>query len=69
MYRQRIRSGKLKSVGYDFGRKILEVELHRGDIYQFFEVPQSMYYTLMAAESKNTYFDFFIYRKFPMRRL
>jgi hypothetical protein len=56
--RQTVESSLIRSVGYDLFTSILEVEL--GDerrLYQYFDVPYSIYCELMEADSKGAYFN------------
>jgi hypothetical protein len=57
MNRTAVSSSNLASVGYDAAQRILEIEFLTGSIYQYFNVPQSVYAGLMAAESHGRYFD------------
>jgi len=45
-------SSNVASVGYDPKTQTLEVEFHNGTVYQYFDVPQSVYDAFMSAESK-----------------
>ena len=56
MDRQPIQSSNLRSIGYDQNTNILEIEFHSGGVYQYFNVPESIYLALMKAVSKGTYF-------------
>lgn len=57
MERTRVSSSNLASVGYDEANEILEIEFNHGGIYQYFDVPSSVYEGLMNASSHGTYFD------------
>ena len=57
MERKRVSSSNLSSVGYDDTNEILEIEFNNGGIYQYFDVPSSIYEALMNASSHGTYFD------------
>ena len=57
MNRTAVSSSNLASVGYDPGNLILEIEFHKGAIYQYFDVPDNIYQGLMQADSKGTYFN------------
>lgn len=57
MERLRVSSSNLASVGYDETNEILEIEFNHGGIYQYFDVPSSVYEGLMNASSHGTYFD------------
>lgn len=55
MNRQYVTSSHIVSIGYDPYNMILEVEFNTGAIYQYYDIPQSIYDGLMAAESHGTY--------------
>ena len=50
-------SKTLRTVGYDTGRQLLQIEFQNRSFYQYFEVPQSVYEELMQASSKGAYFN------------
>jgi lysyl-tRNA synthetase class 2 len=50
-------STTLRTVGYDNERRLLQIEFHNRSIYQYFEVPATVYEELMKAPSKGTYFN------------
>lgn len=52
-----VRSSALRSVGYDQGQRVLEIEFTNGAVYQYFDVPAEVYGGLMAAESHGRYFN------------
>lgn len=55
MKRQAVDSSNLASVGYD--PQTLEIEFKHGGIYQYYNVPKSVYDGLMNASSHGQYFD------------
>jgi len=55
MNRTPVSSSNLASVGYDPENMILEIEFHNGGIYQYFNVPESVYRSLMSADSHGKY--------------
>ncbi|WP_462380256.1 KTSC domain-containing protein [Pseudomonas sp. Marseille-QA0892] len=57
MRRKPIASEALVSIGYDARRQVLEVEFDGGDVYRYRDVPIEVYETLLAAESKGTWFN------------
>jgi len=57
MDRESVYSSNLSSVGYDPSSQTLEVKFNHGGIYQYFNVPESVYNGLMNANSKGQYFD------------
>ena len=54
--RTSLESDLLASVGYDEDVSSLEVEFRNGSVYRYFAVPQSVFYGLMSAPSKGTFF-------------
>jgi hypothetical protein len=48
MRRRRVNSSSLRSVGYDPRSRILEIEFHRGTIYQYLDVSQTVFEALLA---------------------
>ena len=56
MRRQPVTSSNLASVGYDPATQTLEIEFHHGGVYQYFDVPQSIYDGLMGPGSKGQFF-------------
>lgn len=64
-----VQSSLLRSVDYDSLNKVLEVELHHGEVYQYIGVPASAYKSLMSAESHGKYFNAQIKGIYPYRQL
>jgi hypothetical protein len=60
MRRVAVQSSNIASVGYDPTSSTLEIEFHNGGIYQYSNVPESIYNGIMSAASKGTYFDQYI---------
>ena len=56
MIRQPVSSSNLSSIGYDSESHTLEIEFHSGGVYQYFDVPQSVYDALMSAPSHGSFF-------------
>lgn len=57
MQRDNVNSSNLASVGYDADSNTLEVQFKYGGIYQYSNVPESVYTGLMNASSHGQYFD------------
>lgn len=57
MNRTSVSSSNLNSIGYDEESRILEIEFNTGSVYQYVDVPESIYEGLMNAESHGKYFD------------
>ena len=61
-------SSHVSEIGYDPDAMVLEVLFNNGDVYQYFDVPESLYQELMAADSQGTFlhkhvYDFYRYIK------
>ena len=56
MIRQTVSSSNIRSIGYVSKSQTLEIEFHSGGIYQYFNVPESIYNALMSASSHGSYF-------------
>ena len=69
MQRIPVNSSNLASVGYDQTSKVLEIEFHRGGIYQYLDVPEIEYRGLMQADSHGTYFRVNIRDRYRCNRL
>ncbi|WP_027633369.1 KTSC domain-containing protein [Clostridium hydrogeniformans] len=55
MERTIVSSSNIYSIGYDSYSKTLEVQFHTGSIYQYYNVPQSVYSGIMSASSHGSY--------------
>jgi hypothetical protein len=62
-------SSVIRSVGYDPGLALLEIEFVTDRIYRFHLVPRRVWDELMRAPAKGHYFDRAIRGKFPTGRL
>lgn len=64
MIRKEVRSTNIRSVGYDPESNTLEIEFHSGSVYQYYNVPQTIYDELMRASSHGSYFHKHIRTKY-----
>lgn len=64
MIRQSVSSSAIRSVGYDASKRILEIQFTSFTTYRYRNVPESIYYGLMNASSKGTYFNRYIKDRF-----
>jgi hypothetical protein len=68
MVRQYVVSSSIRSVGFDAGSNVLEIEFSTGGVYQFHGVPESMFDELLSAPSIAKYFQHRIKESFdPLR--
>ncbi len=56
MNRVSVSSSNIAQIGYSPESSTLEILFHTGSVYQYFNVPASVYSALMNAYSKGTYF-------------
>jgi len=69
MNRTTVDSTNLKSIGYDFDKKILEIEFLTKSVYQYMEVPISIYTKLVKSNSKGEFFYHSIRGKFQFKKI
>jgi hypothetical protein len=61
-------SSMLASVAYSTDAT-LDLEFRSGATYRYFDVPQTVFQGLIAAESKGAYFNRNLRNRFPYQRL
>lgn len=69
MSRTPVSSSNLASVGYDPQQHILEVEFLGGAVYQYYNVPEQVYRSLMSASSHGGYFSAYIRNSYQYSQL
>jgi hypothetical protein len=69
MLRQAVTSGTIQSVGYSPLSGTLEIEFTNGSLYQYSDVPESVYRELMTASSHGTYFNEHIREWYRSRKI
>ena len=47
----------MRSIGYEAARGVLEIEFQSGAVYEYLDVPESVYSAFQQAESKGQYFN------------
>lgn len=57
MKRVFVQSSNISSIGYDENQSILQVEFNNGSIYNYYNVPKTIYSELINAESHGKYLD------------
>ena len=62
-----VASSKLSAVGYENG--VLHVRFNSGALYEYTNVPVSVYQSLMNAASHGSYFSAHIRNVYPYRRI
>jgi hypothetical protein len=69
MNRTSVSSSNLRSIGYDSATNTLEIAFHGGRVYQYFNVPKSVYHGLMNAASHGKYHHRRIKDRYPYERI
>ncbi len=57
MDRTTVSSSNIASIGYDVASATLEVEFNSGAVYQYFDVPESIYQDFLTADSKGSFLN------------
>ena len=66
MEKQNLESSVVRAAGYTY---VLEIEFLSGRVYQYFDVPESIYMGFLDSDSKGRYFNAHIRGKFPYREI
>jgi hypothetical protein len=66
MERQDVESTVIQSTGYSM---VLEIEFQSGRVYQYYDVPVSIFLEFMNAESKGKYFNAHIRNQYKYREI
>ena len=69
MDRNYIASSNIASIGYDEAAETLEVEFLNGSIYQYYNIPASLYQRLMQEGSKGRFLNTYIKNAYPYSRV
>lgn len=64
MIKEYVNSSMIMSYGYDLETCILEIEFRNGEIWQYHDFPEYMWYEFQAADSKGKYFHANIKKEF-----
>jgi hypothetical protein len=60
MHRTIVNSSNIQSIGYDVQSAVLEVEFKSGDVYQYFNLPDSLYQRFLQASSHGQFLNDYI---------
>lgn len=63
-----VASSSLASVGYRAHDRVLEVRFQRGVVYEYLDVPEDVFASLLTADSKGRYFNQAVRNCFEYRR-
>ncbi|MET3591804.1 hypothetical protein ABID26_001188 [Mesorhizobium shonense] len=68
MDRQAANSTTIASFGYDPIIEVLEVEFHKSGVYQYFNVPASVFEQFLAAPSHGVFLNTYIKGQYPFEK-
>ena len=57
MERQYVESSNIKSIGFDESTSVLEVEFNNCVVWQYYDVPEYIWYEFLNAEYKGKFFN------------
>lgn len=60
MKRTTVQSSNIASIGYDLKSRTLEIEFLDGSVYQYFDVPETLFNGIMKADSHGKYLNEYI---------
>jgi hypothetical protein len=69
MERRRISSSKIRGVGYDAKRQVLEIEFNDGRVMEYSGVSPEVHRRFMNAPSPVSFFEDKIAEEYPARRV
>jgi hypothetical protein len=69
MEREQVFSSTIISMGYDEASETLEVEFKNGGVYQYYNVPKSIYQQFIEAGSKGQFHHLYIKNGYPFSRV
>jgi KTSC domain-containing protein len=69
MDRKRVNTSSIRSVGYDPGKQVLEVEFTSGSIVQYTGVSPEVHRRFMSSPSPGSFFQDQIDENFPATRI
>ena len=58
-----------RSIGYDESSLTLEIEFRSGEVWQYLDVPASVYYAMLVSKSIGQFFQAHIRNKFKEKRV
>jgi len=67
--RKRVSASTLRSVGYDAGQQVLEIEFSGGSIVQYTGVSPEVHRRVMSSPSPGSFFQDQIDENFPSKRI
>lgn len=69
MEREMVASSTILSAGYEAASETLEVEFKGGSLYQYYNVPESVYHDFIASDSKGKFLHVYIKSSYPCSRV
>jgi hypothetical protein len=66
--RKRVNSSRIRAVGYDERKQVLEVEFSNGQVWQYSRVSPEVHRRFMAAPNPTSFFDDRVAEEYTGRR-
>jgi hypothetical protein len=67
--RQRVSASNIRSVGYDAGKQVLEIEFSSGSVMQYTGVSAEVHRRFMSSPSPGSFYQDQIDEHFPSKRI
>lgn len=69
MINQMVLSSEIEWIGYEQKKNMLRVEFIAGSIYQYEQVPETLFQAFLEAPSHGRFFDTQVKGRYPYRRI
>ncbi len=69
MVNQMVLSREIEWIGYEHKRNMMQVEFIAGSVYQYDNVPETVYTDFLGAESYGKFFETRVKGRFPYRKI
>jgi len=69
MERKRVNASNIRSIGYDAGQQLLEIEFSSGSIVQYSGVSPEVHRRFMGSPSPGSFYQDQIDENFPTRKI
>jgi hypothetical protein len=64
-----VNSSNIAAIGYDQDTAVLTIQFIKGNVYEYYDVPSHEHDELMRADSKGTYANKNIYKRYRQQKI
>lgn len=64
-----VQSSNIQAIGYDAENSLLVIDFLKGSTYEYYDVPEYEFNNLLNADSKGTYANQYIYKRYRQQRI